>query len=51
MHEKREALKPGTITRVDIKLWTMRMVFAAGVGIMLGVVGHGYVIPKWIRSD
>lgn len=46
MHDKRKAIKPGTVVKLDITLWPMGMVFAAGEGIMLRVAGHDMCYPE-----
>ena len=45
-HNKREPIKPGTVMKLDITLWPMGMVFAAGEGIMLRVAGHDMCHPE-----
>ena len=39
-HDREEKIAPGTIVPLDITLWPMGMVFAAGEGIMVRVAGH-----------
>jgi uncharacterized protein len=45
-HDRREAIKPGTIVKVEITLWPMGMVFEAGEGLMLRVGGHDMIYPE-----
>jgi predicted acyl esterase len=45
-HDRRETIKPGTVVKLDISLWPMGMVFAAGEGIMLRVAGHDMCHPE-----
>lgn len=39
-HDSEKKITPGTVVPLDITLWPMGMVFAAGEGIMLKVAGH-----------
>ena len=39
-HDREEKIKSGTIVPLDITLWPMGMIFAAGEGIMLRVAGR-----------
>lgn len=39
-HDREEKVAPGTIVPLDITLWPMGMLFAAGEGIMVRVAGH-----------
>lgn len=39
-HDSEKSISLGTIVPLDITLWPMGMVFAAGEGIMLRVAGH-----------
>ncbi len=45
-HDREEKIAPGTIVPLDITLWPMGMVFAAGEGIMLRVAGHSISEPS-----
>jgi hypothetical protein len=45
-HDKREPIEPGTVVKLDITLWPMGMVFAAGEGIMLRIAGHDMCHPE-----
>ena len=39
-HDREEKIPPGTNVPLDITLWPMGMLFAAGEGIMVRVAGH-----------
>lgn len=45
-HDRREAISPGSIVKVEITLWPMGMVFAPGEGVMLRVSGHDMAYPE-----
>lgn len=45
-HDREEKISPGTIVPLEITLWPMGMVFAAGEGIMLRVGGHFLSAPS-----
>lgn len=45
-HDREEKISPGTIVLLEITLWPMGMVFAAGEGIMLRVGGHFLSAPS-----
>ena len=44
-HDCEQKIAPGTIVPLDITLWPMGMIFAAGEGIMLRVAGHFLSAP------
>ena len=39
-HDREEKIPPGTMVPLDITLWPMGMILAAGEGIMVRVAGH-----------
>jgi hypothetical protein len=43
---KRKPIPPGTKVRLEIPIWPMGMVFAAGEGIMFRVSGHNMCLPE-----
>jgi uncharacterized protein len=45
-HRNREPIPPGTKVRLEIPIWPIGMVFAAGEGIMLRVSGHDMCLPE-----
>jgi predicted acyl esterase len=45
-HRIRSPVKPGTIIPLEIGIWPIGMVFAAGEGIMLRVSGHDMCLPE-----
>ena len=45
-HDRREPVEPGAVVKLDITLWPMGMVFAAGEGIMLRIAGHDMCHPE-----
>lgn len=45
-HDRRKPIEPGTITKVEITLWPIGMVFEAGEGIMLRIAGHDMIYPE-----
>ncbi|KAI4723380.1 alpha/beta-hydrolase [Aureobasidium sp. EXF-10727] len=45
-HDRRQAITPGQIVRLEIPLWPIGMVFAKGEGIMLRVSGHDMSLPE-----
>ncbi|KAJ5355917.1 hypothetical protein N7517_010526 [Penicillium concentricum] len=45
-HDKREAIPPGSIVKLEITLWPVGMVFAPGEGLMLRVSGHDMCYPE-----
>jgi uncharacterized protein len=45
-HREREPIPPGTKVRLEIPLWPIGMVFAAGEGIILRVSGHDMCLPE-----
>lgn len=45
-HDQEEKVAPGTIVPLEITLWPMGMVFAAGEGILLRVGGHFLSAPS-----
>jgi predicted acyl esterase len=45
-HRQRSPIKPGTIVPLEIGIWPIGMVFAAGEGIMLRVSGHDMCLPE-----
>ncbi|KAJ5145225.1 hypothetical protein N7448_002617 [Penicillium atrosanguineum] len=44
-HDRAEKISPGTIIPLEITLWPMGMVFAAGEGILLRIGGHFLSAP------
>lgn len=44
-HDREDKIAPGTVVPLDITLWPMGMVFAAGEGIMLRIAGHFLSAP------
>ncbi|KAG5752377.1 hypothetical protein H9Q70_004983 [Fusarium xylarioides] len=45
-HRVRQPISPGTIVRLEIPIWPIGMVFAAGEGIALNVSGHDMCLPE-----
>ncbi|KAF5530902.1 cocaine esterase [Fusarium mexicanum] len=45
-HRVRQPISPGTIVRLEIPIWPIGMVFAAGEGIALKVSGHDMCLPE-----
>jgi hypothetical protein len=45
-HRVRRPISPGTIVRLEIPIWPIGMVFAAGEGIALNVSGHDMCLPE-----
>ena len=45
-HRTRQSITPGTKIRLEIPIWPIGMVFAAGEGIMLRVSGHDMCLPE-----
>jgi hypothetical protein len=45
-HDRREPVAPGSIVELEIPLWPIGMVFAAGEGIMLRISGHDMSLPE-----
>ncbi|KAI1035559.1 hypothetical protein LB504_005981 [Fusarium proliferatum] len=45
-HHVRQPISPGTIVRLEIPIWPIGMVFAAGEGIALNVSGHDMCLPE-----
>ncbi|KAF5684878.1 cocaine esterase [Fusarium circinatum] len=45
-HRVRKPISPGTIVRLEIPIWPIGMVFAAGEGIALKVSGHDMCLPE-----
>ncbi|KAL5593629.1 hypothetical protein FOBRF1_012731 [Fusarium oxysporum] len=45
-HRVRQPISPGTIVRLEIPIWPVGMVFAAGEGIALNVSGHDMCLPE-----
>lgn len=45
-HDKTQAVRHGEIVQLDIPLWPIGMVFAAGEGIALRVAGHDLRLPE-----
>ncbi|KEF54830.1 uncharacterized protein A1O9_09272 [Exophiala aquamarina CBS 119918] len=46
-HRVRQPIEPkGTIVRLEIPIWPIGMVFAAGEGIMLRISGHDMCLPE-----
>lgn len=45
-HRLRSPIKPGAIVPLEIGIWPIGMVFAAGEGIMLRVSGHDMCLPE-----
>ncbi|KAM0542634.1 hypothetical protein ACHAPJ_012713 [Fusarium lateritium] len=45
-HDRRQPVTPGSIVEVEITLWPMAMVFAAGEGLMLRISGHDMCYPE-----
>ncbi|KAF5556424.1 cocaine esterase [Fusarium napiforme] len=45
-HRIRQPISPGTIVRLEIPIWPIGMVFAAGEGIALNVSGHDMYLPE-----
>lgn len=45
-HRTREAIEPGTIVELNIPIWPIGMVFAAGEGILLKISGHNMCLPE-----
>jgi hypothetical protein len=45
-HRIRNPIKPGTIVPLEIGIWPIGMVFAAGEGIMFRVSGHDMCLPE-----
>jgi uncharacterized protein len=50
-HDRREAIEPGKIVKLEITLWPMGMVFEAGEGLMLRVGGHDMIYPETDKID
>ncbi|PVH69705.1 alpha/beta-hydrolase [Cadophora sp. DSE1049] len=45
-HNRRQAISPGSVVKIEITLWPMGMVFAPGEGVMLRVSGHDMAYPE-----
>ncbi|RKL50812.1 hypothetical protein BFJ72_g265 [Fusarium proliferatum] len=45
-HRVRQPISPGAIVRLEIPIWPIGMVFAAGEGIALNVSGHDMCLPE-----
>ncbi|KAF4955433.1 hypothetical protein FGADI_4543 [Fusarium gaditjirri] len=45
-HRVRQPISPGTIVRLEIPIWPIGMVFAAGEGIALNISGHDMCLPE-----
>ena len=45
-HRKRSPIPMGTVIRLEIPIWPIGMVFAAGEGIALVVSGHDMCLPE-----
>lgn len=45
-HRIRESISPGTIVRLEIPIWPIGMVFAAGEGIAFNISGHDMCLPE-----
>ncbi|KAK0388750.1 hypothetical protein NLU13_4993 [Sarocladium strictum] len=45
-HRERKPVSPGTIIRLEIPIWPIGMVFAAGEGIALNISGHDMCLPE-----
>lgn len=45
-HDQEQKIPPGTIVPLEITLWPMGMILAAGEGIMLRVAGHFLSAPS-----
>lgn len=45
-HDRRQPVPKGEIVKLEIPLWPIGMVFAAGEGIMLRVSGHDMCLPE-----
>jgi hypothetical protein len=45
-HRFSEAVAPGTVVELEVPIWPIGMVFAAGEGILLRVSGHDMCLPE-----
>ncbi|KAF5568701.1 cocaine esterase [Fusarium phyllophilum] len=45
-HRFRQPISPGTIVRLEVPIWPIGMMFAAGEGIALNISGHDMCLPE-----